>query len=76
MPSDVGFLSINHHKERRGNYNLILQSNDLEDEDTLSIEDENAWIVNELYVSKECKKYSDCCFSKYNPKELDGCGVL
>lgn len=55
---------------------MILQSNDLEDEDTLSIEDENAWIVNELYVSKECKKYSDCCFSKYDPKELDGCGVL
>lgn len=69
-------LSINYHKERKGNYDLIEELNDSDDKDTLSIEDENAWIVNELDVSKECKNYSDYCFSKYDPKELDDCGVL
>jgi hypothetical protein len=70
-------LSIHHHEERKGRYDLVEESNNSEDEDTSSIiENKNEWIVDELNVSEECVKYSDYCFSKYDPKELDDCGIL
>ncbi|GAA5805091.1 hypothetical protein HPULCUR_010604 [Helicostylum pulchrum] len=69
-------LSISHHDQRKGRYDLVEEGDVSEDDDTFSVEHEDPWIVDSLNVSEECRLYTDYCFSKLEPKELDDVGML